>query len=206
MIHWSQRLVSLQGMKGGSWRTAAKLAEVEYDSLMKWKRGEVDNPRGEEIERLADYYGVTPEFLRYGTLGSTDENRVPLLTENEVGTMAPSQNLRDVWGGVSMTVVPRSLGKNVFSLVISDDACAPKFERGDTVICDADRDPNPGQFVIAKVNGIGKGILRKFKPKDALNKSHFVLSSLNSDYPDITVTGPRDGFVVGLVIQVIKDV
>lgn len=105
-----------------------------------------------------------------------------------------------------MMAVPAELAENTFSFRVYDDACAPKFEVGDIVICEEVRTATPGKFVIAKVNGFPEGLLRRYRPLNAVDNSRFALIATNEDFPPIEVDTSHPGFIVGQVLKVIKDV
>lgn len=44
----------------------SRRADVPYDNINKWLRGEVDNPRGDGVKRVAAVIGMTEQELRFG--------------------------------------------------------------------------------------------------------------------------------------------
>lgn len=67
---WSLRLNHRRQDLGWSMRTLAARADINYDSVNKYCRGEVLQPRGDNMQRLASALGVSAEWLRDGDLRS----------------------------------------------------------------------------------------------------------------------------------------
>lgn len=203
--HWSERLTEWTRTEGWTWAELARRTGVPVDSIHKYRKGGVAAPRGSIMDDLARPFGRTGKELHYGVERASGTAQIPLLGANEVGTMTPSQEINDVWGGVRMTVVSADLAENTFSFEVYDNACAPKFEKGDTVICEEVQNATPGKFVVARVEGLGYGVLRRYRPRNAVDNSRFALIATNEDFPDIEVDAAHPGFIVGQVVKVIKD-
>ena len=203
--HWSERLKEWCLDKGWTRAELIRRSGVNRDLVYKYWDGTVQNPRGDIMDRLAAPFEKTGLELHHGVSRVIGNLEIPLLEANEVGTITPSQNVSDVWGGVHMMAVPAELAENTFSFKVYDNSCAPKFEAGDIVICEEVRDATPGKFVIAKVNGFPHGLLRRYRPRNAVDKSCFALIATNEDFPDIEVDQAHPGFIVGQVLKVIKD-
>lgn len=203
-IHRSQRLQMWLDDKGWSAAELIRRSGVDRDSVYKYLDGKVDNPRGNTFDRLAEPFDKTGLELRHGPISLGRNNAIPLLNANEVGTMAPSQSVGDVWGGVRMEVVSAELAENTFAFEVYDDACAPLLQAGDTAICENVSSATPGKFVVARVTGLDQGVVRKYRPRNAVDNTKFALVATNEDYPDIEVTSENDGWIIGQVVRVMK--
>lgn len=71
MHPWAERLTrkfkEVSAKEGWSMRDFAERAGVPYDTVNKCLRGDVENPRGDTMHKLAKALGVTEPWLRYGT-------------------------------------------------------------------------------------------------------------------------------------------
>lgn len=65
-MSWNQRIIELRKEKKLSRAELARRADVNYDALNKSERGEVEQPRGDFLARIAQALGTTEQFLRYG--------------------------------------------------------------------------------------------------------------------------------------------
>src|SRR5271166_5483508 len=65
---WWQRLEARLVERGMSMAELSRRSGVAYDNIAKYLHGEVDNPRGESLARIAEAVGLTEAELRYGAL------------------------------------------------------------------------------------------------------------------------------------------
>lgn len=65
-MKWNERLRALVKKQGLTMAELERRSGVPYDSINKYLRGEVDNPRGDTLDKLADALGTTVVFLRTG--------------------------------------------------------------------------------------------------------------------------------------------
>jgi transcriptional regulator with XRE-family HTH domain len=63
---WSERLQSELAAKGWSKAELSRRSGVPYDSVNKYLRGSIDQPRGDTIDKLAAALGVDPLWLKEG--------------------------------------------------------------------------------------------------------------------------------------------
>jgi len=97
------------------------------------------------------------------------------------------------------------LTEAAFAVEITDSACSPKIDAGDIVIVEPMRSVEPGGFVAAYVDGIKTGVIRKYRPKHAIDKDVFQLVSTNEDFPTIDVSRDNPGRILGRAVKVIKN-
>jgi ribosome-binding protein aMBF1 (putative translation factor) len=64
--HWSERLRSAMKDRALSCAELARRARLPAEIVRKYVLGDVDNPRGDKLERLADTLKVQVAWLRYG--------------------------------------------------------------------------------------------------------------------------------------------
>jgi SOS-response transcriptional repressor LexA len=65
-MKWNDRLAALVKQKGLSKAELSRMSRVPYDSVNKYLRGEVENPRGDTLDKLAAALGTTSLHLREG--------------------------------------------------------------------------------------------------------------------------------------------
>ncbi|WP_299812392.1 LexA family transcriptional regulator [uncultured Roseibium sp.] len=73
---WNNRIVELRKEKKLSRAELARRADVNYDALNKSERGEVEQPRGDFLARIAQALGTTEQFLRYGSEGGGEQTKI----------------------------------------------------------------------------------------------------------------------------------
>lgn len=75
-MSWNQRIIELRKEKKLSRAELARRADVNYDALNKSERGEVEQPRGDFLARIAQALGTTEQFLRYGSEGGGERTKI----------------------------------------------------------------------------------------------------------------------------------
>lgn len=66
MSNWWERLESKRRERGWSKADLARHADISYDSINKYLRGDIEQPRGNIMTRLANTIGVSEIWLRDG--------------------------------------------------------------------------------------------------------------------------------------------
>lgn len=174
MLHWSERLKQLMIDKGWSARELATRSGISHDSVRKYLGGNVDHPRGDTPQKLADALGISVSYLLFGqsqeTLPDTRPDRAPQAPSQPVsptewpknipvlGTAAGSTEGAFQFTNEEIEYVrrpPQLEGKSVYALYIQNDSMEPRYFAGEVVFVDAKRPPGPGDFVIIEmqVNG-----------------------------------------------------
>lgn len=202
---WSIVLNEWLAEEGWSVAELARRADISRDSAYDYVAGEIDNPRGKTLEKIAAAFGRTEIQLRTGVIETAPTRNIPLLSTRDAMNMDPRSNVNSVWGGLTVPA-PQDAGERAFLILVDDDACSPTFIKGDNALCDPDAAREPGKFVLAKVSGIDRAVLRKYKPLDAFDDTKFSLLSSSDDYPPINIIGDREAEILGVAIKVIRDV
>jgi len=78
----------------------------------------------------------------------------------------------------------------------------PEFRAKDVLIIDPNTVPNPGDFVVAKLENSDEVIIRKYK-QISTSKTHieFELIALNDDWPNIKIGQDTKGNIIGAVLN-----
>ncbi len=65
-VHWSERLSGVMADMGLSCAELARRSQLPAEIVRKYVLGDVDNPRGDKLERIAGVLKVQAAWLRYG--------------------------------------------------------------------------------------------------------------------------------------------
>lgn len=137
-MKWNERLKRIVEDQDISMAELHRRSGVPYDSINKYLRGDVDNPRGNALARLAEAVGTTETFLRTGFT-----ERKPLSTEvipfrgkvaaglwREVdeGDLAPVE-----W--LAFNPVPHYPDGAVYCLTVEGDSIDKVAPDGYTLVC-----------------------------------------------------------------------
>jgi len=212
MKTWADRLSEWIEKKG--WNVAEyarrvnshpNLPVVSVWLIRKYIKGKVANPRGDMLDRLARPFGKTAIELQYGVQldNLAKAVTIPLLNMNEVGTLNHDGDIGRAAGGRSVSVYSDDVVSNWFGVIVADDACAPKFSKGDTVWCDPSADIEPGSLVVASIKGLSLGVCRRFRQINATDPQAFKLVALNPDFPDIENSADNPVLIHGRIVRIV---
>lgn len=133
-------------------------------------------PRGEAVEMLCDYLGITPaQLVAESEEGTTRSIKIPVY--GKVAAGIPMEMIEDI---TDEEEIPASMlrgGKEYFALTIRGDSMQPRMMDGDVVIVLKQDDAESGDIVIAAINGDDATCKRMRKHHDGvefipLNPSH----------------------------------
>jgi SOS-response transcriptional repressor LexA len=165
---------------------------------------EIENPRGDVLEKIARSLGVTEQYLRFGdaVANLAHTHIAPVLDMNKVGTLKPKADPMSVWDKASVVRVDANLSTSCFALRVVGDVGTPVFEEGEMVVCDPDQEITPGCWVVAVLDDEERAVIAKWKPAVHGDKKNFTLTVGNPDYPPIVVgsKGVR-AHVIARVVQ-----
>lgn len=201
--------------------TRKALAEATDDlkpsRINNWERGD-RTPGAEEIKQLSKVLEVSPAFL----MCLTDEKQpkkipglgalIPLLDHKQA--CEPQKYIQTIKSGGNVdavTFIPVSsqvssnLGEYVFALKMIDDSMEPELRRGDILIIDPDKLPNPGEFLVAKLEDNDAVIIRRYKQLAATRNVHaFELQAINNNWATIRIDNTDTNKIVGSLISLIR--
>lgn len=204
----------------GRARVLSREFDVSDKGAGKWLKGEAI-PETSKIPLLADFLGVSAEWLLNGTGDSEQKTYV-----GEVfGNVRPSERiLRKIpvldfvqagaWREVAYDGLnPKSETyttyeginpKAVFSLIVDGMSMAPEFKPGDEIVVDAAKVPVPGSLVVAQEIQHGSALTTFKKYRVIGINEHGVdiieLVPLNPDYPTYNSTQIEIS-IIGVVVQ-----
>jgi len=212
-MEWYDRLTARVAELGWTNAELARRANVSYDRVSKYMRGDVHHPRGDTLKRLAEAVGLTEEFLWLGVpTGTIGVHTTP-------GDDLPSMRraLLYRWGDLHMLGVTgleapaavRSLpvpyedevGVRAFFVEAPDDSNAPEINEGDRLLCDPDAEPIPGKFVIAIVRNVAGPVLGRYRVRavDQGVPISVEIVPANDHFPTIRVKNLADMRILGRI-------
>lgn len=205
---WWERLGAELKRRGKTARWLARESGVPEKSVYGYLRGDVDNPTGDIMFKLAQAVGWKEGELRYGFASdrTIDLNQVPLITMEQLGKLKIGQDPLAVWDQVSVVTGPSDMPAGAFGVTLTDESGAPAFHAGDVVICVPQTTVQPGKFVLATLEGSPSAVFRKYRPLSATDDTRFDLIAPNEDFPKIEVGPDNPGFVVARAIKHIRDI
>lgn len=191
---WHDRLQRKRADLGWSKRELHRRSGVPYDSVVKYLKGDVDNPRGDILEKLAKAIGVSPLWLRYGAdeeagmPKSQNAGRVPLVTVGELSAMGLDTACEAAISAGRTTPAVGSTNARAFALAIEDHSNSPALNVGDSVFCDPGIAPMPGSLVLIRVGQ--KVMVRRYRIKSltADGSSVVEFTADNPNHPTILST------------------
>lgn len=97
----------------------------------------------------------------------------------------------------------QSLSRLVFALEITGESMLEEFRPGDVVIIDPMVKPQPGDYVVAKLDRDSAATFKKYRARGsgANGEPIFELVPLNPDFATITVSSDNPGRIIGTMME-----
>lgn len=168
--------------------------KIAAGSITKWKNGAT--PSGKTLQKIADYFGVTVDYLLSGpSLPSSDNYHsslsgykvIPVLSSYETDEENPVKYLV----GEEAVCLPEG---EYFGIKISDDSMAPSLLPGDTVIIKKQDTAECGDLVLCKLDA-APAVMRQIK-KESLgicliprNSREEIIFISNTEADRLTICG-----------------
>lgn len=132
MEHWSKRLWVALNRRGWSQRELARRSGLEEQTVYKYLQGQVDQPRGEAMARLADTLGVSEAWLRFD-VGPAIEN-IPVVGWVSAGeSFIPADDFPQ---GIGYGEVRFELdGADPIAIEVRGESMLPVYRPGDLLLC-----------------------------------------------------------------------
>jgi SOS-response transcriptional repressor LexA len=189
-------------------RDLSAKANVPLKSLYGYINGDVENPRGDVIKRLAEAIGMSEQELRYGNGPQqlVTAKRIPLLDMQKLGKLKAGENPLSQWDGVSTTEVPAEIPDGCFAITLADESMEPEFKKGSVIICDPNAPILPGKYVVVVMPDTEDALFGRFRPMGYKDLRRFTLIRTGTDYPDIELGAKVKGFIVARAIKHVRDI
>lgn len=217
-----QRIKDERTSRGLTRKALAALTEkLSVSRINNYERGE-RTPGPEEIKQLAGALEVSASYLM--CLSDSKEGALkkpvglgallPILSMSDATTPKETiTKLKDENTSGKVNFVPVSaelsnqVGDFAFAMAIQDNSMQPEFRQNDLVIIDTERQAQPGSFVVAQMKGEEAVIIRKYKQLSASKGSQpFELIALNEDWANIHIEKSNACKILGVVVQLLREV
>lgn len=209
MSNFSSRFKSARQAAGVSISQIAKQLDVSPQSVYGWETGAM--PKGDRLERLAEYLGVDLHWLAFGESSAVtirDENgdlAVPLLdtltvagpneTESS-GRVMSFLRLDPVWARGHLRITNT---KRVAMIAVTGDSMAPTLQNGNMVIVDTAISVIDAEAIYVVRFGTAD-FIKRFQ---RLPSGKLLMISDNSFYKEIEIDPVTDQFkVLGRAVYV----
>lgn len=201
----------------------ANYCKVSKVSIGQWFNGPTQNLEGSNLSLAAEYLGVNHKWL-------AGENAPMLLTQKENDSGYNNVRLIDsklkripvldfvqagLWREVAYDgIIPLSYtytdyegteADAIFSVIVDGLSMSPDFVKGDKLIVDACKTPQPGSYVIAQ-NGEHEVTFKKYRVTgyDEFGREEFELVPLNPDFPVLS-SKSHPISIIGVVVRHVRD-
>lgn len=133
-MSWDQRL--RQAFQGTGWskREFARRSGISYDNINKYLAGNVKQPRGDQLDRLAETLGMDPVYLERGVDSATGETEVPIMGYVGAGAEVEPDFEQVPPEGMDQVRVPFPLPDDMIALQVRGDSMLPQFRNGSVLI------------------------------------------------------------------------
>lgn len=156
VVDWKavgKRLCALRVEKNVTQEEVAKIMGVSRPAYVRWETA--SNRPKNKIPELAQYFGVTTDYLLYGKDAPQIEpqmkgNKIPLL-----GSVAAGIPIEAIQYIEDYEEIPAALGdpREFFALRVKGESMEPKISDGDIIIVHKQEDVDSGQISVVQVNG-----------------------------------------------------
>jgi len=182
--------VKLCADKGQKPTPTAKEIGFSSAALVKWKNGTI--PRGNALQKIADYFGVTVNDLLTDTpapskLHREEGEKIAVLASVGAGIPLEAINTFDQDDPDSWEEISKSERGEFFALRVRGPSMEPLIRHGDIVIVRRQDEYNDGDIVVALVNG-SEGVCKLLEYR---NNGGIALLSLNPDFPPMNFTAEQ---------------
>ena len=181
------RLCEEKGLKPNP---AAREMGFASASVTKWKNGTI--PRGNALQKIADYFGVTVNDLLTDTpapskLHREEGEKIAVLASVGAGIPMDAINTFDQDDPDSWEEISKSERGEFFALRVRGTSMEPLIRHGDIVIVRRQEEFTDGDIVVALVNG-DEGVCKLLEYR---NNGGIALISLNPDFPPMNFTAEQ---------------
>lgn len=161
---------------------------VSHVAVSQWEKDET-LPRGENLLRLAELLQCTAAWIIDGegevfTTPSkvSDVSALPLITLTQAAAWMQEQRLLIRQQATRFLYSDSKLSESALAITLDDAAMQPDYRPGDTLIFDPAVAPQPGDVVLAHING--EVLVRIYRlMTEQHDEQIFSLRPLNEDFP-----------------------
>lgn len=194
--------------------TQEKLARqcgVSRAAVAQWEAG-VTRPGLDNLVRAAKALDVWLSWLTAGDQSLPDgpspfpaaaRRRVPVIDYVRAGLWDAVADPYAPGGGMDDIATDLDLSPKAFALVVRGESMDPEFRDGDKIIIDPEVAPQPGDFVVAKLERDDEATFKKYRPRgfDKAGAPIIELVPVNPDWPTLMLDADHPGRVIGTLIE-----
>lgn len=141
---------SLRISCGISQEELGKIVGVQRAAVQKWESGRTQNLKRATIQKLADYFNVSPANFIDSSPGAERKGvKIPVL-----GTVAAGMPIYAYEDVIDYEEIPEEMAETgeYFALKIKGDSMSPRILEGDVVIVKKQSDVDSGDIAIVLIN------------------------------------------------------
>lgn len=172
---------------------------VSRGAVQQWEREGGTAPKRGNQAAVAKVLGLTVAQLMSGEEPDAKQNtstaavgttRIPLISHVQAGNLTAIMDDHAPGAAAEYLLTDLPVSKHTFALEIKGTSMEPDFKEGDRVIIDPEVQPQPGDFVAAKItdsHGDGEATFKKYRPRGTNDRGDevFELTPLNEDFPSL---------------------
>lgn len=161
---WNERLLARMKVLGMNTAELARLSGLPYDSVNKYVRGDVENPRGKAMAKLAAAVGVTENWLRFGDEApSASGVGVPVRGEVAAGNWVEPEELDEPRASQSVPVDPRWPASAQQAWIVRGRSVEKTAKDGEVILAvSLDHiEPRDGDLVVAERSQGQRGLVER---------------------------------------------
>jgi SOS-response transcriptional repressor LexA len=188
-----------------------RLCGVSRAAIAQWENG-TTSPSLAHLQRAAGALGVWVSWLTGENEGAGPAaseapgprgRGVPVIDYVAAGAWDTVTDPYPPGRGMELLVTERTAGGGSFALVVRGTSMEPEFRDGDKIIVDPDVTPQPGDYVVAKLEREDEATFKKFRPhgSDAAGRPVIDLVPLNEDWPVLHIDAANPGRIVGTMVE-----
>ncbi|MGK3129207.1 helix-turn-helix domain-containing protein [Pantoea sp. C8B4] len=178
---------------------------VSHVAVSQWEKEET-LPRGENLLRLAELLQCTAAWIIDGegevfTTPSTvsDVSALPLITLAQAAAWMQEQRLLIRQQATRFLFSDSKLSESALAITLDDAAMQPDYRPGDTLIFDPAVAPQPGDVVLAHING--EVLVRIYRlMTEQHDEQIFSLRPLNEDFP-VQISSEKKIELIGTMME-----
>ena len=169
----------------------AKGIGVSHVAVSQWEKEETV-PRGENLLRLAEWLQCTAAWIIDGDgevfaapAVISQLTALPLITLAQAALWLQEQRLSIQQQATDFLYSGLPLSELALAITLEDDSMQPEYRPNDTMIFDPSVPPQPGDVVLAQVNGVAQVRIFRLIAQQQ-DEQIFLLRPLNEDFPAST--------------------
>lgn len=187
------RIKELRKKKGITMEELGNIIGVQRAAIMKYEKGYVENIKRSSIEKMANYFGVSPSYLM--GLSNTIIN---VYSSVHAGIL--NEMIEDVVDTEEISEKMASSGKDYFGIKVKGDSMSPTYMEGDTLIIEKSSTCESGQDCIVAINGNEAFLKRVY-----INPQGITLQALNPKYEPLIYTNEEVRSLPVTIIGIVRE-